>query len=293
MQSDRINPKIAASYCLLSCYAKLAEQPITFVHYTHEHPDSSKVSYARNSDMCTVFVFLEGKFGFLVDDVMYNPSYGNVMVFRDYEAFTSVFYTNSHVDYYQIDFPKQFFDAMEVPALFTPGKQEDRRYMLVPDRYSTELLIEKLKQTEDWILAKKEQLELLAYANILQILCILAGQNTKQRELPATKVPAKLKAAVEYMHSNYTTLSGIEEVATACNITSTYLSRMFRKSFCCTPNAYLTRLRISHAKYLLSTGSTLTEACYCSGFSNYTYFISKFKSITGVTPAKYEDKKPR
>ena len=223
--------------------------------------------------MCTLYIFLEGKFGFLVDDVIYNPSYGSAMIFRNYEKFTSVFYTNSHVDYYQIELPAQFLETISVPAMFDPMQESSCGHMLIPDRDSGNLIIEKLRQIEEWILAENAQFELFAYANILQILGILATQDANQKGLPATKVPAKLRVAVEYIHSNYTTLSGIEEVAAACGITSTYLSKMFRTSFCCTPNAYLNQLRISHAKYLLSTGSTLTETCYGSGFSNYTYFI--------------------
>lgn len=286
----RINPEIAASYCLLKSYAKQVCVPISFVHYTHEHPVSSKVSYARSSDMCTIYIFLEGKFGFLVDDVIYNPSYGSAMIFRNYESFTSVFYTNSHVDYYQIELPAQFLETIPVPAMFDPNQESSCGHMLIPDRDSSNLMIEKLQQVEEWILTKNAQLDLFAYANILQILGILATQDT-QKGLPATKVPAKLKVAVEYIHRNYATLTGIEEVATACGITSTYLSRMFQTSFQCSPNVYLNRLRISQAQYLLSSGSSLTEACYRSGFNNYTYFISKFKSITGVTPAKFRSEK--
>lgn len=285
-----INPAIASSYCLLNAYAKKAAAPIVFVHYTHEHPIASKVMYPRSSDMCTLFFFLTGKFGFLVDDVIYDPSYGNVMIFRNHEKFTSVFYTNSHVDYYQIEFPAAFFEAVSVPELFFSASQESKQNMLIPDRLSSEQVLDKLKQTENLILSNNEQLQLLAYANILQILGILASQSA-QKEPAAARVPAKLKMAVEYIHNNYPTLSSIEEVAAFCNITNTYLSRMFRKTFQCTPNEYLNRLRISEAKYLLSTGSSLTDACYCSGFNNYTYFISKFKSHTGITPAKFKESK--
>lgn len=285
---NRINPKIAASYCMTCSYAKQAKDPISFVHYTHDHPVTSRVTYARNSDMCTLYFFLEGKFGFLVKDVLYNPDYGNVMIFRNYEEYTSVFYTDSHVDYYEIEFPASFFEAVEVPKLFQPFPREKESHMLIPDKYSSELVLDQLKQTEKLILSNHEQQELLVYANILQILGILASQSL-QKEIPAARIPPKLKQAVEYIHSNYTTLSGIGEVAAVCNITTTYLSRMFQKAFQCTPNEYLSRLRISRAKYLLSTGCTLTDACYRSGFNNYTYFISKFKSITGITPAKFKE----
>lgn len=276
---------ISCSHSLRS-YAKNAQEPIDFFHYTHVHPQTTRVTYPQRSAMCTLYIFLEGKFGFLVKDEIYNPGYGDVIVFRGYEQFTSVFYTNSHVDYYQINFPAEFFTAMSVPALFCTGDEANFPHMLVPESRSRALILEKLKQTEEWILYEDPQRDLLAYANLLQILSLLSYRSS-QRET-AAKVPIKLQQALEYIHSNFTTLTGIDEIASFCDVTATYLSRMFRESFGCTPNTYLNNLRISQAKYLLSSGSTLTEACYRSGFNNYTYFISKFKSSTGITPAKFK-----
>ena len=51
---------------------------------------------------------------------------------------------------------------------------------------------------------------------------------------------------------------------------------------------YMTKQRISYAKYLLANGESVTDACFKSGFNNYNYFISKFKSIIGTTPAKFK-----
>ena len=44
---------------------------------------------------------------------------------------------------------------------------------------------------------------------------------------------------------------------------------------------------IAHAKELLLDGLSATEACYGAGFNCYTYFITKFKEETGITPAKF------
>ena len=220
---------------------------------------------------------------------MYDPNYGDVMIFRDYEKYTSVFHSNSYVDYYQIDLPAEFFDAVELPTLFYRQKDGESVNMLVPDRKSSELILGKLKDTEDLILSGQKQIELLLYGNLLQILGMLALCTERQGK-PFIKVPAKMKQALEYMHSNFSSVSGIEEIAQICGVSCTYLSRMFQKNLSCTPNEYLNRLRISEAKYLLGTGSSLTDACYRSGFNNYTYFISKFKSTTGTTPAKFKSK---
>ena len=283
-----LNPEITASYCLLTGYARDAMEPITFAHYTHAHSIVSRVDYRQKSDMCTLYIFLRGKFGFLVgDDILY-PSYGDVLIFRDYQQFTSVFYSDSYVDYYQIQMPSGFFRTVELPELFCSGEGE-KPNLLRPEGKTGGAVLELLKQTEELILSRSGQLQLLAYGNLLRILGLLA-QGEPGQEQESTRLPEKLKAALEYIHRNYTTVSCLKEVAESCGITGTYLSRLFKTVLDCTPNEYLNRLRISEAKYLLQRGSSLTEACYRSGFNNYTYFISKFKTFTGMTPAKFRGK---
>ena len=47
-------------------------------------------------------------------------------------------------------------------------------------------------------------------------------------------------------------------------------------------------VRVSHAQRLLAqTGKTCTEIAYEVGFCDQSYFIKQFRSVTGVTPARY------
>lgn len=288
----KLAPSLAASYCLMFSYAKDAADPIVFVHYTHEHHISSPVSYLRNNKMCTLFIFLSGKFGFVFDKAVCNPAYGDVVMIRDHEKYTACFYSNSHVDYYEINFPVEFFDKISAPNPFYHPfyeRNEGERNMVVLDRIACDAMIGKLKEIETLIHTKNTYTDLLAYSYVLQIMEIITAQYGKSSGKPsATRIPAKLKTAVDYIHCNFSTIASVDEVASHCGVTSTYLSRMFKNSLLCTPNEYITNLRISHAKYLLSSGCTLTDACYKSGFNNYTYFISKFKSVVGVTPANFK-----
>lgn len=287
-QQREVRTGITASHCMLTGYARGNPEPVTFAHYTHEHSVTSRVAYKQESDMCTLYIFLRGKFGFLVgDDILY-PSYGDVLIFRNFQSFTSVFYADSYVDYYQINLPAGFFQAVELPELFCHGDGE-KPNLLRPEGKTGGAVLELLKQTEELILTQSGQLQILAYGNLLRMLGLLAQGAVRQGQA-SVRLPEKLKAALEYIHGNYTTVSSLEEVAESCGITGTYLARLFRTVLGCTPNEYLNRLRISEAKYLLQSGSSLTEACYRSGFNNYTYFISKFKAVAGTTPAKFREK---
>lgn len=281
-----------SSYCLIHSYAKDAELPIAFHHYEHEHQSEKELTHEKEAKHCTLYVFLSGKFGFIFDDTICNPSYGDIVIIPGRKKFTSCFYSSSFCDYYEINFPDEFFSKINLINPFTKlfyGQKGANRNLVVFDRLSRETLINTLKKIDVLANEENEFRDFFAYSYIIRIAELICEQQSESAgALPQKKIPQSLKQALNYIHAHYTSLDGIEEVAAHCNITGTYLARVFKKFLLCTPNEYISNLRISYAKYLLNSGQNITEACYNSGFSNYTYFISKFKAVTGTTPAKFK-----
>lgn len=288
-----IDTTTTSSHCLIHSYAKDAEIPIAFHHYEHEHQSIKEISYKKKLDYCTLYIFMSGKFGFIFDNTICNPSYGDVVIIRAQEEFTSCFYTTSFVDYYEINFPAEFFNGISLINPFTKlfyNQKATNRNMVIFNNLNRETMIDILKNIDSLANEKSEFRDFLAYSYIIRIAEIICEQQSENTTtLSPQKIPQSLNRALNYIHAHYTTLSGIDEISEKCNMTGTYLARMFKKFLLCSPNEYISNLRISHAKYLLQSGCNLTEACYNSGFSNYTYFISKFKTVTGTTPAKWKN----
>ena len=100
------------------------------------------------------------------------------------------------------------------------------------------------------------------------------------------------KRVVEYMHSHIEEVVSLEDLAAVAQLSPFHFNRMFRISMACTPHQYLTQLRISHAKQLLSRSSSerltsLSGIGLQCGFSNQSHFGRIFKQHVGVTPARY------
>ena len=68
-----------------------------------------------------------------------------------------------------------------------------------------------------------------------------------------------------------------------------YFRRCFREELGCTPLEYLTRLRISRAKGLLTarTFESVEKVAHLSGFTDSFYFSKLFKQHTGRSPREY------
>ena len=153
------------------------------------------------------------------------------------------------------------------------------------------MLIQKIDEFKKVMQSACENKDLVAWSYIIQIIDIIWGEKSHNKSyLYAKNLPAKLREAIEYININFVNLKSIDEIADYCHITATYLARMFKNILATTPTEYITNLKIEYAKHLLDQGKTLSDVCYESGFNNYTYFISKFKSITGTTPSKYQNR---
>lgn len=278
---------------LTNAYAKDNTDPIVLTHFAHGSQRHSQLSYPKNPPECALFVFLSGECSFIFDQTIYTPSYGEALLVRNLEKYMICFYPNSYLDYYEIDFPLSFFDHLRENNLFSQlfyNRKEGEQNMTAFSPADRDNMVRRLQELESLGSDENEQADLLGYAAIIQIMGMIHTHFTlAQNHLPNRKVPAKLTEAVSYIHQNFLTLLSMEEVAAHCGITNTYLARMFQKHMLCTPNEYVSSLRISHAKYLLKNGATLTEACFQSGFRDYAYFIAKFKKIAGVTPFQFKN----
>lgn len=99
-----------------------------------------------------------------------------------------------------------------------------------------------------------------------------------------------IAASKAYIEANYTRNISLEDVSREVNISTYYLSRIFKEAMGKNFIDYLTDLRIEKAKELLSTTSySMKEICMMSGYSDPNYFSKTFKKNVGVTPTEYRE----
>ena len=62
-------------------------------------------------------------------------------------------------------------------------------------------------------------------------------------------------------------------------------ARVFKELVGVPPHRYLIRARLERARALLESGTSVTEACYTTGFNNLSHFIRTFRAHFGHTPS--------
>ncbi|NFH70727.1 response regulator [Clostridium botulinum] len=101
---------------------------------------------------------------------------------------------------------------------------------------------------------------------------------------------APIKAAVEYIQGNIGEKVTLEQMASICNLSPCYFSKVFKKSIGVNFISYVNEAKINKAKELLkNTDIPILNVALDLGFDDCGYFIRVFKKSEGVTPKKYRE----
>lgn len=118
---------------------------------------------------------------------------------------------------------------------------------------------------------------------------LLLSRNAESRPRPIPDRPerAAVRKAREIIHARYAEGVTLDELASECGLSPFVLVRSFRRSVGVPPHAYLTALRVAHARKLLEAGLRPAEAASAAGFYDQSHMTAHFRRALGITPAPY------
>lgn len=97
-----------------------------------------------------------------------------------------------------------------------------------------------------------------------------------------------IKKALAYINENYTKDIRLDHLASLCDISPSYFSKLFKKIYQMNLSTYTNCLRVEKAKtLLLRTNRPVVNIAYDVGFEDCGYFIKTFKKFVGLTPNVY------
>lgn len=94
-----------------------------------------------------------------------------------------------------------------------------------------------------------------------------------------------VEKARDYVFRHFAEDISLQALAEHCCVSLFHFGRIFKSILHTTPHQYLTNVRIQHAKFLLqTTGHTVSEVAFQSGFNSVEHFVTAFRKVTGTTP---------
>ena len=100
-----------------------------------------------------------------------------------------------------------------------------------------------------------------------------------------------IRPALEYIEENYSENITLKKMASLCNISTSYFSKIFKRETKKTLPYYVNEIRIERGKELLENSNMpIINISLDLGFSDCGYFIKVFKNLQGITPDAYRKK---
>ena len=102
--------------------------------------------------------------------------------------------------------------------------------------------------------------------------------------LDAAKDNTKLIEILNYINEHLAEEISIDSLSSRFYLSRYYLMHFFKEETGYTIGNYITEKRLLLAKNLVQNGSSITEACFQSGFKNYSTFSRAFKKAFHTVP---------
>ena len=269
--------------------------PLLSVRYSKDLMDSKTSVKFMHPTRAEIYVHLQGDGVFFVGDHMLRMNCGDILIYNKDEVHFSTIEQNTVWERFVLFFLPEyfsFFDDMASHLLnfFFERKNYQSNLIKLPDAKRKQLLdllfeIDRHQSDSDF------ESNLQMFQSFLRILQLVNdGYLHPSGFNQAVKTPYLINEIINYINENFPKDITLDTIAEHINISKSYLSALFKKHVGVSPYEYLLSVRLDKAKQLLSYGENIADACYASGFGDYSHFIQFFKKRVGITPYQYRKK---
>ena len=224
-------------------------------------------------------IILSGAGKYIINDIEYDIS-GNEVFFLTSTDFHYL-KVNEVTELINISFDNYVLDDKDTPYLFL-GKGQNA-YKLGKEEY------ERLCSAANILLHEYEisgdcQKQILQYI----IKSLLRKNADSDDKVGSSEQNRGIKNAIVYMEMHFAEKITLRDVASAAGYSPAYFSDLFARLTGETYIDTLTKLRLGYAKSMLANGSSVSDACFLSGFSSLSNFLETFKKHYKIAPSKYK-----
>lgn len=259
------------------------------------HLSNGKYSRSRSfhsHDKYEIYLFLSGDVEYFIENKVYSMFYGDLFTIRSDEFHSFIIKSDKIYERISLRFDPLLAVLFSLPGFnllecFDARPKGEKNHIRLDNKSLDEvlMLLGKLKSVLNHPVEGQEVLKLSYLLELLVIVNRLFI--SAPHDVYALKPSPKLVPILDYIEKNIAGELSLQTLGKQFYMNSSYLSWLFKSHTGVNVHEYITFKRIALAKNLLNAGSSVTEACYRSGFRDYANFIRLFKKHTGIPPGHY------
>ena len=123
--------------------------------------------------------------------------------------------------------------------------------------------------------------------SVEELLVAMLAEVTRTRHTLERRSPLWLRRATDMLETRYLEAISLTEVAAEVDMHPSHVARSFVRFHGCTVGEFVRRLRLDHARTLLSGPRGLADVALVTGFADQSHFTRSFKLRYGCTPGAY------
>lgn len=152
------------------------------------------------------------------------------------------------------------------------------QWNVIPGAFLHEQQIDSLLLSMKYPALDDEDAAVVLQCQVVQLLRLLNHTMQQMQAGPQYSVTNKtVSRAIEHINRHLTEELSTAAIAKALFVDKSYLCRVFKTYTGATLSDYISKKRIDYATKLIANGLSRTEACYKSGFGNYSSFYRYYQ----------------
>lgn len=138
-------------------------------------------------------------------------------------------------------------------------------------------------------LSSKISDSMIASGKLLQLIGRLSERAARPEGISG-QTNRTVSKAVRYINANYAKALSVDQVAGYCNVSTSYLYKLFVQVRGTSPHEMILDRRLTAAKTLLmNTQKSIAEVAEACGFQSHAYFSDCFKRKVGISPGQFRN----
>lgn len=234
-----------------------------------------------------IVLFISGKVTYIVEGREYDLKSGDILLVRHGDIHKPVIDPAEEYERIVIWIDSGFLEANHsLGECFDTAAQRGSRLLRLPGEKQSRIF----SVARDFIADGESE-----FANgfmrdtlLFQLLILINRAMISESETAEFVSDSRIDEVIEYINGNLFSKLSVEKIAGRFFISRYYLMHRFKELTGKTVLSYIQSKRLLHAASLLNGGYSAKEACYKSGYRDYSVFLKAFKKEFDTTPTEYK-----